>query len=284
MSPIDRLKRENIFGNNPNNCLPDKGKTAMFSRLFQKLANHAQYNRRFLRLVAWTYQDSNPDYEPLRKELWSKYKNGGTLDAVETSFCSNNFKDNDPRIGEILNVALGHIANGENTLDELRLAYNLMQFHSTAIKKCESKLCERAFASLTNEYNNSDFYSITRQRIPEWRWRGAASTQKAGYLLKCLLFLLHRRRFDEMFLKSPIGWDWGVYRKKDGSETEGWIPPGLLAEPLPVIEHESTVLGGVVLQYGNVGEGSAIFTHEATRLSLIEYVNGRGTLEGIPAN
>ena len=87
-----------------------------------------------------------------------------------------------------------------------------------------------------------------------------------------------------MFLKSPAGWKWAVYCKKDGSEEEGWIPPGLLSEPLPVIEHESLVLGGVVLRYGNVVEGSAILTHEATRLSLIEYVNGRGTLEGIPSN
>ena len=284
MSPIDRLKRENIFGNNPDNCLPDQGKDLLFSRLFQKLANNAQNDRRFLRLVAWTYQDNNPDYEILREELRSKYKSGQTLDAVETSFCSNNFKDGDPRIGEMLNVALEHIAGGENTLDELRLAYNLMQFHPVAIRGCESLLCERAFASLTNEYNNSNFYSITRHLIPECRWRGAAATQKAGYLLKCLLFLLHRRRFDEMFLKSPRGWEWGGYCNKDGSEEEGWIPPGLLSEPLPVIEHESTVLGGVVLQYGNVGEGSAILTHEATRLSLIEYVNGRGNLEGIPGN
>ena len=284
MSPIDRLKRENIFGNNPDNSLPDKGKDAMFSRLFQKLADYAQHNRRFLRLVAWTYQDNNPNYETLREQLRTKYKKGGTLDAVETSFCSNNFKDNDPRIGEMLNVALGHIADGENTSDELRLAYNLMQFHPAAIIKCESSLCERAFTSLMIEYNSSDFYSITRHLIPEWRWRGAASTQKAGYLLKCMLFLLHRRRFDEMFLKSPTDWKWGNYRKQDGREAEGWIPPGLLAEPLPVIEHESTALGGVVLQYGNAGEGSAILTHETTRLSLIEYVNGRGTLDGIPSN
>ena len=284
MSPIDRLKRENVFGNNPNNSLPDKGKNELFTKLFKKIAIAAERNHRFLRLAAWTYQDKNRDYENLRNELLSKYKAGCVLDAIETSFCSNNFQNDDPRIGEMLNVALRHIADGNNTLDELRLAYNLMQFHPTAIMACESLLCENAFVSLTNKYNNSDFYSNTQTLIPEWRWRGAASTQKAGYLLKCLLFLLHRRRFDVMFLKSPKDWKWGVYCKKDGNETEGWIPPGLLSEPLPVVEHESMVLGGVVLQYGNAGEGSAILTHEATRLSLIEYVNGRGTLEGIPSN
>ena len=118
----------------------------------------------------------------------------------------------------------------------------------------------------------------------EWEWRGAASTQKAGYLIKCLLFLLHRRRFDAQCLKTPFGWKWSVYQRKDGSKANGWVPPGLLAEPLPIVEHESKVLGGIVLQYGNIGEGTALPAHEATRQSPIEYVNGRGTIDGIPSN
>lgn len=283
MSPIDLLKRENVFGNNPDNCLPVRGKDKAFRELFKKIADESSRNSQYVLLAAWTYQEGNPDYELIRKRLFEKYNSGEALSQAEISFCSNNFADNDKRIGKMLFIALSHIAEGKQNDGELRLAYNLMQFHPTAISACKSELCEMAFAGLTNEYNSSDFYYRTHSLIPEWSWKGSGATQKAGYLLKCLLFLLHRRRFDDQCLKTPRDWKWCVYRKKDGSETEGWMPPGLLSEPLPVWEHESTVLGGVVLQYGNAGGGSAIVTHEATRLSLIEYVNGRGTLD-IPVN
>ena len=257
MSPIDLLKRENVFGNNPKNRVPDSGKAQVFLRLFKKLAAAVRTNPKMLRILAWTYQYDNPEYESIREELFEKYAKGDSLNEVETSFCSNNFSDKDARIGKMLKIALTHIAKGDYSESELRLAYNLMQFHPSAIGECDTSLCEKAFLSLVKGYNCYPFFSQKNSLFPFWN--GATATKMAGYFIKCMLFLLHRRRFDGKFLLKPNEWN----RSQD--DPSKWVPTGFLNEKLP--SHTLTLA-----------------SHEAMRQSLIEYVNGRGTLDGIPSN
>lgn len=264
MSPIDRLKRENVFGNNPLNRLPSCNFD--FDKLFAWLAMKYRRNVKVLRLIAWTYQYDNPVFEPIREELYDRYTvQGCSLDAVSTSFCSNTFATGDNRIVMILNTALQHISFGVQTQDELRLVYNLLQFHPESVQGCESDLCEHAFDKLVSGYNKYTFFSneVGLFGTREGRtWNGKIATQMAGYFLKCMLFLLHRRRFDPCFLKSPKGWK----LIKDKTHGDHYVPPGFLAEELPVRQYASKTLEG----------------HEVMRRSFIEYVNGRGTLEGIP--
>ena len=66
-----------------------------------------------------------------------------------------------------------------------------------------------------------------------------------------MLFILHKRRFDKECLVGPDGW----IKSTDGN----LLPPGQLSYEIGC-------------------------KHETMRRSLIEYVNGRGTLEGIPNN
>ena len=79
-----------------------------------------------------------------------------------------------------------------------------------------------------------------------------------------MLFILHRRRFDPAFLKVPFGWKLNRLSKS----VTVFSPPGFLGQELPVREYNSRTLEN----------------HELMRKSFIEYVNGRGTLEGIPVD
>jgi hypothetical protein len=255
MSPIDFLKRENVFGNNPQNSLPSA--TLDFNRLFRWLYKKYTQLPAVLRLIAWTYQPDEPAYEPIRQNLYVKYViNNGKLGFVELSFCSNNFSEGDIRVRQILKTALLRIAKGTNQNDELRLAYNLMQFHPSIISDCESGLCESAFNSLVEVYNKYDFYSLRRGLWEEWG--GPDATKKAGYLIKCMLFVLHRRRYDSEFLRVPKNWKLTEF-VEDGKTSTMFVPPGQLKKPIPC-------------------------KHESMRKSLVQYVNGRGTLDGIPSN
>ena len=263
MSPIDRLKRENVFGNAPGSRLPDPARRRHFATLFRKLARETLNGASYIRLLAWTYQFDNPDLEPLRKRLHEKYvARNQTLDATETSFCANNFDGGDPRTGELLRHALENIAASDCSENNLRLAYNLMQFHPTAIKACDSGLCENAFRALMDAFNNYPFYTMGGLLFR--RWGGRNSTKMAGYFIKCMLFILHRRRYDHACLANPHGWE----RTKDANGRERLVPGGLLAEKLPWEEANSGTLK----------------SHEAMRNALVDYVNGRGTLDGIPSN
>lgn len=253
MSPIDKLKRENVFGNNPQNrfpdhSIPDSQYKALFVRI---LATMRQDRNRYLRLLAWTYQYDNSDFEAIRTELFNQYvTNGIRLSEIETSFCANNFSSNDRRTGLLLKKALENICN-DRTPDQrdLRLAYNLMQFHPTIMCWCETGLCENAFVSLVNAYNSYHFFRANLFG-PAWI-RSADNTKAAGFLIKTMLFLLHRRRFDGKCLTHPVGWI---------KSSKGTLqPPGQLSYPIGC-------------------------KHEAMRVSFIGYVNGMGTLEGIPSN
>ncbi len=280
MSPVDRLKRENVFGNSIGNRVPHGVKPGFFTKFFPWLAEKYKQDHRVLRLIAWTYQYDNKAYEPIRKSLFKSYTvDGNALDAVKTTFCSNNFKDGDVRISQMLTVALNHIASGNHSENELRLVYNLLQFHPTAVEGCSSELCARAFYSLVKGYNDYNFYVPSHYWFSSWQWNGQPATKMAGYYIKCMLFLLHRRRFDDQFLKAPKGWRKVKEKGAAGIVSARFIPPGLLGEPLPTESRHSDVLGGDVEAYGNLG---TLLGHEAMRRSFIEYVNGRGTLEGIP--
>lgn len=259
MSPIDRLKRENVFGNAKNNRVPDATKN--YKELFRALVTATAKDYRYLRLLAWTYQFDNPDLESLRSSLYEKYvKKANPLDAVETSFCANNFGDNDPRVGKILECALMNIASTTPSENDLRLAYNLMQFHPAALSACDTLRCESAFYAIVDAFNSYPFYTSRNSLFAYWN-RSTQTTKMAGYFIKCMLFVLHRRRFDPECLTNPRGWV--RQRGRDGRET--LVPYGLLGKEIP-------------------GFTITLQAHEAMRKSLIEYVNGRGNLEGIPSN
>ncbi len=259
MSPIDRLKRENVFGNAKNNRVPDVTKN--YKELFRALVTATAKDYRYLRLLAWTYQFDNPDLESLRSSLYEKYvKKANPLDAVETSFCANNFGDNDPRVGKILECALMNIASTTPSENDLRLAYNLMQFHPAALSACDTLRCESAFYAIVDAFNSYPFYTSRNSLFAYWN-RSTQTTKMAGYFIKCMLFVLHRRRFDPECLTNPRGWV--RQRGRDGRET--LVPYGLLGKEIP-------------------GFTITLQAHEAMRKSLIEYVNGRGNLEGIPSN
>ena len=259
MSPIDRLKRENVFGNAKNNRVPDATKN--YKELFRALVTATARDYRYLRLLAWTYQFDNPDLESLRSTLYEKYvKNENPLDVVETSFCANNFDDNDPRVGKILECALMNITSRTPSENDLRLAYNLMQFHPAALSACDTLRCEKAFYAIVDAFNSYPFYTSRNSLFAYWN-RSTQTTKMAGYFIKCMLFILHRRRFDPECLADPRGWVRQCGR--DGRET--LVPDGLLGKEIP-------------------GFTITLQAHEAMRKSLIEYINGRGTLEGIPSN
>ncbi|MBQ2625262.1 MAG: DUF2357 domain-containing protein [Kiritimatiellae bacterium] len=253
MSPIDKLKRENVFGNNPRNRFPDsRVSDSQYKTLFKRLLTAMQQDRkRYLRLLAWTYQYDNDDFESVRAELFSQYvKRGVCLTEIETSFCANNFSSKDTRTGMLLTKALENICNVIlPDQKDLRLAYNLMQFHPTSIQGSETALCERAFNALVSAYNSYRFF---RTNLFGSVWiHSAENTKVAGYFIKTMLFILHKRRFDKECLVAPDGW----IKSTDGN----LLPPGQLSYEIGC-------------------------KHETMRRSLIEYVNGRGTLEGIPSN
>ena len=244
MSPIDRLKRENVFGNNPDNRLPDRTREKVFSKLFKNLVQDYRSigGGYLIRVLAWTYQYDNPSLEPVRRTLFHRYVElGNPLLPQEYTFCSNNFDEADNRLEQILERAFSHVIDRKNEDEELRLIYNILQFYPLIVSSCATEKCEATMVALFDLYNSYAFFDC------KGRWNGKGAVKMAGYLLKCMLFLLHKRRSDTSF-----------FRQKSC-----WHPEGFLDQPLPPITPTLRV-------------------HEQTRQAFIKYVNGNGTLDGIP--
>lgn len=245
-SPIDKLKRENVFGNAPTHRYPVASvKSADWRRLFERLAEgYRAMPKRFLRLIAWSYQFDEPCFEFMREAFHSRYvKEKGCLGPMEVTFCSNNFDKADGRVSSLMQEVLTRIGNGKYLLDELRLAYNLMQFYPSSLSNVDSAVCDRAMFHLMSDFRSE----YTSSWVKGGRWQGRDATKAVGYYLKCMLFLLHRRRTDASFFRQP----------------EDWSPQGVLNWELP----DST---------------QTLRLHESTRKAFIQYVRGHGTIEGIP--
>lgn len=251
MSPIDKLKRENVFGNASGREYPDKN--VNWSVLFDKLASDYRRNRDVLRLIAWTYQcKPNDAFEFIREDCFSRYvcKNE-TLSIVEYTFCANCFGKGDHRIAGIVEKVLSRIAQGSATENEYRLTYNLLQFHPESLENIDSELCKSAFNRVYHKYCTENL--IDERGYISRVGRGQA-TKMVGYYLKCMLFLLHRRRFDSQFL----------HRDQD------WLPKGILA-----VEIRPRRLP-------NGMEYPSQRAHADLRNSFLNYIRGNGTIEGIP--
>ncbi len=234
-SPIDLLKYKNVFGNAPGNEFPTND--FPWKKLFQRLAEDYDYrDEKFLRLIAWTYQSHTREFDFIREQCYTKYViKGDGLSPVECTFCANCFSPDDNRIVEILKTVFSRItAKYRVVQQEYRLAYTIMQFYPDILKEIETPICEAVFTRLYSTYNN-----------------GIINLNFIGNLLKCMLFLLHRRRYDEKFLKLE----------------DNWQPSGLLARKI----------GG-----GIYGSTSTEEIYEKTRLALIDYLQGHGTIAGIP--
>ena len=240
MSPIDKLKRENVFGNSPIHRTP-RDVDMNWGALFRRLSQDYKDGKNVLRLIAWSYQYDAPYFEFMRKAFYDRYvKWSGDLETMEITFCANNFPSNDLRVEGLVDKVLSRIGKGQYKQEELRLAYNLMQFHPESMRGMSSDVCEKAMNRLGYDYNH----------YPFWRngsWGGGGSTKAAGYYLKCMLFILHRRRFDPTFFRRA----------------ETWTPGGFLGENLPT-------------------HTDSLQNHERTRIAFIQYVRGRGTIDGIP--
>jgi len=248
MSPVDLLKRENVFGNAPGHEYPVSDFD--WEALFERLVKDYKKGRDVLRMIAWTYQYKNDKFEFIRKSLYDRYvQYAQTLSIVEYTFCSNCFGHGDKRITGILRHALERIAGDVAAPNELRLTYNLLQFHPEAVEGIGSELCEKAFMRLYRTYNTYSFLGSDG-----YLQRGGQATRLLGYLLKCMLFLLHRRRYDPVFLQR----------------SEDWKPSGFLSNPVPV------------RRYASGQEYPAQRAHEQLRISFLNYVRGRGTIDGIP--
>lgn len=244
-SPVDKFKRENVFGNDKKHRLPIAA-PQLWPQLFTRLMDDYRRGCRVIRLIAWTYQFDSKYFEEIRDELYQRYVlNNGKLKPEEITFCSNNFSEDDNRAEEIMAEVLTRITNHNYDIDELRLAYNLMQFNKKVLRNVNSALCLDAMNALLQDFNEELFFEQTLfgRKLKLHRLKGAVIA--SGYL-RCMLFMLHKRRYDPKFF---------VHKSE-------WLPTGLLAKPLTFISNNQ----------------------EKTRRSLIEYINGRGTLEGIPMN
>lgn len=243
MSPVDKFKRENVFGNADNHRFPAN---ADWNLLFSRLENDYKKDPNVLTLIAWTYQTDSKYFEGIRSDLYRRYVlEGQILKPQEITFCANNFSADDIRTAELLRAAFQRIVAHSYSSDDLRLSYNIMQFNKLVLSKIPSPICFETFKTLCHDFSENLFFESTLFGKRLKYSRRQCSVIAAPYL-RCLLFILNRRRFDKDFIRI----------KKE------WIPKGFLGESLTFISRNQ----------------------EQLRKTLIEYVNGRGTLEGIPSN
>ena len=254
VKPIERLRRKNVFGNDPISRYPTGDN---FSPLFRRLRE--AYDRvdatsdagsaygSIVRAIAWTYQSDNPWFEPIRRktiERIEEYANGLTSTRPlpqEYSLCAN--LCDKPVEWKALWLAVRlrlHGVGGEGSVDEdLRLLYNLLQFHPSLLLETglfQGGYCWEMMSLLANCYTHYNVF-------------GVAAAKRVGYVLKCMLYLLRCRKFDgKVFLT----------RNRDGERYE-------------VVRRCLRILPKADTKHG---------LHHV----VSEYLEGRGTIAGLPTS
>jgi hypothetical protein len=244
-SPLDRLKRRNVFGNEYNKRLPENGFD--FNALFMKLSedyrqcpiNSTQW-RSIIRLIAWTYQSTNPLFDKVKRDTLSRleaYAEDGenALCPQEYTLCANLCVSSEDWL-ECFRAILKRIKNYNNRVTEyLRLLYNLLQFHPLILYETE----------YYKEYKCWLFMKHLLYWFERYKW----DSKLVGYVLKCILYLLRCRRFDGKTFLDKVK-DPDNYRIVRNALSATMIDPA----------------------------------KEDLRQLVLKYLDGAGTIEGLPTD
>ncbi len=244
-SPVNVLKRTNVFGNEPQHSLPESEETFPFGELFEKLAHDyaetttREYKLKIIRLIAWTYQARNPLFKKVRVDALKHFlmfaSAAGTVPhEEEITLCANlcDTPDEWCRLMEGI-VKILSKDNSCGVERTLRLFYNLLQFNEDFAREI---------------FKNKFDVAKTMRDLIWWYTYYALRPDytNVGYVLRCMLFLLRVRRYDgkKFFTKEH---DKENYKALSGR----------LKCPLP-----------------HAGKNR-------WREIVVEYLNGRGTLPGL---
>jgi hypothetical protein len=247
LSPLERLRRKNVFGNDPNKRLPEQSSNMMFpdnfnfNALFKKLAD--DYNRadddrdQIARLIAWTYQSDFPGFISIRKQVLRRlqdYAQGIAAAPLkqEYTLCANLCAE--PSEWRICLKAIGlRLSNRNNRVtNDFYLLYNLLQFHPTIIY--DAGITDKCWEWV--------------KLIPFWYEWNKTKPVAIGYILKSILDFLRCRRFDcKVFLTQE-------------RDTKHY-----------------TIINRCLQQ-------KVHYQHEKLRLLVIEYLNNKGTIDGLPVD
>lgn len=251
LSPLERLRRKNVFGNDPQKRLPLQITNILFDdnfnfeALFRKLAddyNWAENDRptrdQLTRLIAWTYQSEFSGFIPIRRQILRRvlgYAKGTISQAPlfqEVTLCAN-LCNRAEEWASCLEAVRLRISNYDNKVaHDFYLLYNLLQFHPTIIHD-------------TGNANTNKCWQWVRH-FPHWYENYQNSPNAIGYILKSILYFLRCRRFDGK-----------VFLTQDRDNAHYTIINRCLQQKV----HSQ---------------------HEKLRLLVIEYLNNKGTIDGLP--
>lgn len=203
-SPLDILKRKNVFGNEKGRELPvhDFNYDDLFDRLVYDFEHHRSLDiggikANVIRLIAWTYQSDNPKFAEVKKNVLDRihryaYKKPLLTPPLnqEYTLCANLCSTPEEWL-----KCFDSIMNAIDPLVDrapiryIRLLYNLLQFHSSFLKETEL-------------YKSSECWVMMKMLIDRLKCETAPITQNS--ILKAMLYLLRCRRFDnkEFLMKN----------------------------------------------------------------------------------
>lgn len=201
LKAIERLRRKNVFGNDPEQRYPTRGN---FAPLFEQL--RTAYNNivpssdatspyaRIIRTIAWTYQSENDLFKDVRKNIITRISAYAKREvhfrplSQEYTLCAN-LCDKAPewlKLWDAICLRLRNQGDENNVEEDLRLLYNLLQFHPTFLR--DTKLFEAGACW--------EMMKLLLYWYPRYNEGGVTGSKRIGYVLKCILYLLRCRRFD----------------------------------------------------------------------------------------
>lgn len=201
VKPIERLRRKNVFGNAPDKSFPTSDDfTGLFERLrdaYDRAKPTSETDTLYadvVRLIAWTYQSNNELFRPVRDTAvkrilqYSRDSRGARPLPQEYTLCANLCSTvvEWRTLWAAVKARLGERGESNNVDEELRLLYNLLQFHPLLLFD-------------TNLYQGPECWDMMKLLI-QWYERyntgGPVGSKRIGYVLKCILYLLRCRKFD----------------------------------------------------------------------------------------
>lgn len=187
----EQLQRKNVFGTAPNRRLPLFEDKEIFDRLFSRIKE--EYDRSpnddIIRLAAWTYQRDNPIFNEMKQDVLKEVKRASkyftTVSPQYFTFIAN-FLYQEENLTDFFYMFLNRMNRSLDTpMHWCRALGDLLMLNNLMLKNIPTYDCQQCMKLLIQIYEQN----CQRDQLPK-------------PVLKAILFLLRRRRFDKNFCKK----------------------------------------------------------------------------------
>lgn len=191
----------NVFGTYPGCEKPESMNSSIYQRIINKLKPNKKTSIDFIdsqlvRLIAWSYQGDNPEFDDFKKDVLKYLSNPNNKGQQFRTLCANLLREDD-EFYQFCEIYCERVSGGVAVDDFNRTIADMLMRNSNALRFNHLSITEGS--DMCNKVAR-----VALKVLSEYAKGGCKKSYFLKRILTIILFLLRRRKFDKDFFNGEL--------------------------------------------------------------------------------